>query len=132
MVLTVLVIGAVLWLVWSNGANDNFKGVVSWEDVNWHLLANKFAQPLQLSPLLAIGLAAMLSPPVRRLGPKLGVPVSTTHVSCGAILGISAVNGNRDWRTIGRILLTWITTLPMGLTLGAGFYLVFRQMGVQS
>ncbi|MBU0498450.1 MAG: inorganic phosphate transporter family protein [Gammaproteobacteria bacterium] len=52
----------------------------------------------------------------------LGLPVSTTHVATGAIFGIGAVNGKRDWRTIGRILLTWVSTLPLGLALGAGLY----------
>ncbi len=52
----------------------------------------------------------------------LGLPVSTTHVSTGAIFGIGAANGKRNWSTIGRILLTWVVTLPLGLVLGAGLY----------
>jgi len=48
----------------------------------------------------------------------MGVPVSTTHVSCGAIFGIGLVNGDREWTTITRILATWLTTLPLGMTLG--------------
>jgi PiT family inorganic phosphate transporter len=59
----------------------------------------------------------------------LGLPVSTTHVSTGAIFGIGAVNGKRDWRTIGQILLAWIATLPLGLALGGGLYAVFLEMG---
>lgn len=59
----------------------------------------------------------------------LGLPVSTTHVSTGAIFGIGAVNGQRNWRTIARILLTWIVTLPLGLVLGAGVYGMFRALG---
>jgi len=53
---------------------------------------------------------------------RLGVPVSTTHVSCGSIFGIGMVSGTARWRTIGQILLTWMTTLPMGALLGAGAY----------
>jgi PiT family inorganic phosphate transporter len=53
---------------------------------------------------------------------RMGVPVSTTHVSCGAIFGIGLVNGERQWSTIARILATWMTTLPLGLTLGWVFY----------
>ena len=53
---------------------------------------------------------------------RMGVPVSTTHVSCGAIFGIGLVNGEREWSTIARILATWMTTLPLGLTLGWMFY----------
>lgn len=59
----------------------------------------------------------------------LGLPVSTTHVVNGAIFGISIVNGQRNWRTIGHILLTWISTLPLGLALGAGLFGLFRIMG---
>lgn len=57
---------------------------------------------------------------------RLGVPVSTTHVSCGSIFGISAVNGRRNWSTITGILITWITTLPLGLALGAVIYWLLR------
>ena len=53
---------------------------------------------------------------------RLGVPVSTTHVSCGSIFGIGMVSGTARWKTIGQILLTWMTTLPMGAVLGAGVY----------
>jgi len=60
---------------------------------------------------------------------RIGVPVSTTHVSTGCIFGISAVNGVRRWRTIGQILLAWITTLPLGLMLGAGAFSVIRLIG---
>lgn len=61
---------------------------------------------------------------------NLSLPVSTTHVSCGAIFGISVVNGKRDWRTITQILTTWAMTLPLGLALGAGTYWLLRNFGV--
>jgi PiT family inorganic phosphate transporter len=44
---------------------------------------------------------------------RLGLPVSTTHVSCGALFGIGVVNGQARWRTIGQILLAWVITLPL-------------------
>lgn len=52
----------------------------------------------------------------------LGLPVSTTHVSCGSIFGIGMVSGTAQWKTIRQIVLTWMTTLPMGAVLGAGAY----------
>lgn len=77
------------------------------------------------------GLAANLVTAILVLGAsRFGLPVSTTHVSCGAIFGISAVNGKRDWRTITQILAAWATTLPMGLVLGAALYGLIRVMGV--
>ncbi len=53
---------------------------------------------------------------------RMGVPVSTTHVSCGAIFGIGLVNGKREWNTIAKIGATWLTTLPLGFALGFVFY----------
>jgi PiT family inorganic phosphate transporter len=47
------------------------------------------------------------------------MPVSTTHVSCGALFGIGAATGQARWRTIGQILAAWVTTLPLAAALGA-------------
>ncbi len=57
---------------------------------------------------------------------KLGLPVSTTHVSCGALFGIGAVTNQARWKTIGGILLAWVTTLPLAALLGAFFFMAFR------
>ena len=55
---------------------------------------------------------------------RLGLPVSTTHVSCGALFGIGAVNGRARWRTIAQILLAWTVTLPTAAALAAGMALI--------
>jgi PiT family inorganic phosphate transporter len=57
---------------------------------------------------------------------RLGMPVSTTHVSCGALFGIGTITGQAGWRTIGRILMAWVTTLPLGAALGATTFLAIR------
>jgi PiT family inorganic phosphate transporter len=44
---------------------------------------------------------------------RLGMPVSTTHVSVGAITGVGIINGTADKSVIGGILLSWILTLPI-------------------
>jgi len=56
----------------------------------------------------------------------LGLPVSTTHVSCGSLFGIGAVTRQAHWKTIATILLAWVTTLPLAGALGAAFFLAFR------
>lgn len=53
---------------------------------------------------------------------RWGLPVSTTHVSCGALFGIGTVNRQAHWKTIGAILLAWVTTLPLSAGLGALAY----------
>jgi PiT family inorganic phosphate transporter len=55
---------------------------------------------------------------------RLGMPVSTTHVSCGALFGIGASSGRARWKTIAQIGLAWVITLPVAAALGAGFALL--------
>ncbi|MBB6431006.1 PiT family inorganic phosphate transporter [Algisphaera agarilytica] len=50
---------------------------------------------------------------------KWGVPVSTTHVSCGSLIGIGAVSGQGRWKMIVTIVLAWVATLPVAAVLGA-------------
>ncbi len=60
---------------------------------------------------------------------RLGLPVSTTHVSVGSIFGIGLVGGCPQWKTVGQIGTTWLTTLPLGGVLGAGLYFVLARSG---
>ncbi len=53
---------------------------------------------------------------------RLGLPVSTTHVSCGALFGIGAVSRKAHWASIRRILLAWVLTLPLAAGLAALVY----------
>lgn len=53
---------------------------------------------------------------------KLGMPVSTTHVSCGALFGIGLINKKAHWKTIINIFLAWIATLPIAALLGGAIY----------
>ena len=50
---------------------------------------------------------------------RLGVPVSTTHVSCGALFGLGAVTGQAQWKVVGSIVLAWLITLPVATVLAA-------------
>jgi PiT family inorganic phosphate transporter len=58
-----------------------------------------------------------------------GLPVSTTHVSVSAILGIGLVNRRAQWKTVGQIGLAWLLTLPAGLLLGAAAYALMTRLG---
>lgn len=53
---------------------------------------------------------------------KLGVPVSTTHVSVGAIFGIGIISERRNSAMIGAILLSWLITLPVAMGFSAAAY----------
>ena len=48
---------------------------------------------------------------------RFGMPVSTTHVSVGAISGIGIVNGSADRSVISSVLMSWVLTLPIAAVL---------------
>lgn len=48
---------------------------------------------------------------------KLGVPVSTTHVSVGSIAGVGMRAQTLDWTTLRQILMSWLATLPLAALL---------------
>jgi PiT family inorganic phosphate transporter len=50
---------------------------------------------------------------------RFGLPVSTTHVSCGSLFGIGTVTRQAQWKTIGSVLLAWVITLPTAAILAA-------------
>lgn len=57
-----------------------------------------------------------------------GLPVSTTHILVGAVMGVgfSRGIGALDLRVIGRIVLSWIVTLPIAGALAAGIFFILR------
>lgn len=59
-----------------------------------------------------------------------GLPVSTTHVSVGALFGIGVVNHTAATRAVSAILLAWVTTLPLAAVTAAGLFLLFQTFGI--
>jgi PiT family inorganic phosphate transporter len=57
---------------------------------------------------------------------QLGVPVSTTHVSCGAIFGLGAVNGTAKKGTVLGIGAAWLVTLPLAAVLSGVAFALLR------
>ncbi len=56
----------------------------------------------------------------------LGIPVSTTHVITGSILGVGMTRGWRavNWASGKRIMLTWVFTLPCTAFMAALIYVI--------
>ncbi len=59
---------------------------------------------------------------------RTGLPVSTTHVAVGAVIGVGLARGLAalDLRVIGRIVLSWVVTLPVGAGLAALFFFTLK------
>ena len=56
---------------------------------------------------------------------KWGLPVSTTHVSCGSLFGIGLVNRKANFSLIRKIILAWFLTLPLaGILSGICFFVL--------
>jgi len=64
------------------------------------------------------------------LASRTGMPVSTTHIAVGGVVGVGMARGIGaiDLRVIGGIVMSWIITLPIGGVLAALFYYTLRGM----
>jgi PiT family inorganic phosphate transporter len=62
------------------------------------------------------------------LASRLGIPVSTTHTLVGAVLGVGLARGigALDLRVVGKIIASWIATLPIAAGLAIFFYYFFK------
>jgi len=57
-----------------------------------------------------------------------GMPVSTTHVSVGAIFGIGTANKKANVKVVRNILMSWLLTLPVAALCSAVVYWVLLQL----
>jgi len=61
---------------------------------------------------------------------SLGLPVSTTHVSSSAIIGIGLLKGWNSvrWTTVRDMVLAWVVTLPASALLACITYLILTRV----
>ncbi|MDO4896689.1 MAG: inorganic phosphate transporter [Moraxella sp.] len=73
----------------------------------------------------ASGFSAELSAAtVVMVASSLGIPVSSTHILVGAVLGIGLVNKNTNWKLMKPIGLAWVITLPAAAMISAVSFVV--------
>ena len=62
------------------------------------------------------------------LASRTGMPVSTTHIAVGAVMGVGLARGIGaiDLRVIGGIIVSWLVTLPIGGVLAALFFYTLK------
>ena len=60
----------------------------------------------------------------------LGLPVSTTHISSSAIIGIGLRKGLNAvrWTTVRNMFLAWVVTLPASALLACIAYLILTRV----
>lgn len=75
----------------------------------------------------ASGFAAELSAAgIVMLASVMGLPVSSTHILIGAVLGVGIVNKAANWKLMKPIALAWVITVPVAAILGAVSVLALR------
>ncbi|SCX08456.1 Sulfate permease CysP [Corynebacterium jeikeium] len=75
----------------------------------------------------ASGFAAELSAAAVVMGASvLGLPVSSTHILIGAVLGVGLVNKDANWGLMKPIALAWVITLPAAAIISSGTVAVLR------
>ena len=64
------------------------------------------------------------------LASRTAMPVSTTHIAVGAVMGVGLARGFAalDLRVIGSIFVSWVVTLPAGAILAALFFFTLKGM----
>eukprot|EP00824_Muranothrix_gubernata_P002192 TRINITY_DN1255_c0_g1_i2.p1 TRINITY_DN1255_c0_g1~~TRINITY_DN1255_c0_g1_i2.p1 ORF type:complete len:471 (+),score=104.73 TRINITY_DN1255_c0_g1_i2:209-1414(+) len=62
------------------------------------------------------------------LGSRAGIPLSTTHCSVGAVVGVGMADGVRSisWRVIWSIVQSWLLTVPAGAIITVAIFSFLR------
>ena len=94
-----------------------------------HVIATVGKKITQLTP--SRGFAAELAAATTIvIASGTGMPISTTHTLVGAVLGVGMARGIEaiDLRVVGRILVSWVITIPAGAILAIVFFFVFKSV----
>ena len=111
------------WMLLVGGVGIVF-GLATW---GYRVMETVGRKITELTP--SRGFAAELAAAVTIvLASRLGIPVSTTHILVGSVLGVGLARGIGaiDLRVVGRILASWIATLPLAATLSIFFFYFFK------
>ncbi len=94
-----------------------------------HVIATVGKKITQLTP--SRGFAAELAAATTIvIASGTGMPISTTHTLVGAVLGVGMARGIEaiDLRVVGRILVSWVVTIPAGAFLAIVFFFIFKNV----
>ncbi len=60
----------------------------------------------------------------------LGLPVSTTQLACGSLIGLGVLRGDTRWRQIRSIGLSWLLTLPFAAVFAGIIAFIIDSMNI--
>lgn len=112
-----------VWLLLLGGVGIVI-GLATW---GWRVIETVGRKITELTPSrgFAAGLGAATT---ILLASKLGLPISTTHVLVGAVLGVGFARGIGaiNLNTIRDIVISWVVTVPAGAILSVIFFFTLR------
>jgi len=114
-----------LWVLVIGGAGI----VVGLATFGTHVIATVGRKITRLTP--SRGFAAELAAATTIvIASGTGIPISTTHTLVGAVLGVGLARGIEaiDLRIVGRIMISWVVTIPAGAFLAIVFFFIFRNI----
>lgn len=89
----------------------------------WRIIKTVSGKIVKIEPINGFA-SDLTSSLVIQFSTHIGKPLSTTHVISSAIIGTGSVLRFHDvqWGTVGRMLITWIITIPISIILA---YLIY-------
>lgn len=115
--------GVPIWILLLGGAGI----VVGLATYGRHVIKTVGSNITQLTP--SRGFAASIAAAFTIvMASGTGMPISTTHTLIGAVLGVGMARGISaiNLGVVGRIFLSWITTIPAGAGLAIIFFYILR------
>lgn len=115
--------GLPIWILILGGVGI----VIGLATMGWKVMATIGTKITELTPTRGY-CATLAAATTVVLASKTGLPVSTTHIAVGAVMGVGLARGlgALDLRVIGNIVISWVVTLPAGGILAAIFFFIFR------
>jgi PiT family inorganic phosphate transporter len=112
-----------LWILMLGGAGI----VVGLATFGYRVMRTIGSRITELTPTRGFS-ATMAAAATVVLASRTGMPVSTTHIAVGAVMGVGLARGIGaiDLRVIGGIVVSWIVTLPVGGVLAALFFFTLK------
>jgi PiT family inorganic phosphate transporter len=114
-----------LWMLVVGGVGIVF-GLATW---GYRVMETVGRKITELTP--SRGFSATLATAITVvLASRMGIPVSTTHILVGSVMGVGLARGIGaiDLRVVGRIVVSWVATLPIAAALSILFFYLFKAL----
>lgn len=95
----------------------------------WRIIKTVSGKIVKIEPINGFA-SDLTSSLVIQFSTFLGKPLSTTHVISSAIIGTGSVMRFHEvqWGTVGRMLITWVITIPISIALAFSIYFVLFRL----